>query len=92
MNKYPVNILLTKLETRPDAEYPQEEKYPSKTTVMKGLMWEFSLPKVGERFVVLVSKMSSMFCTSILEKVENIDEKTMLLTTLNSVYRLEILD
>lgn len=92
MNKYPVNISLTKLETRPDAEYPQEEKYPSNSTVKTGLMWEFSLPKVGEPFAVKESKMWSKYNTSTIEKIDVIDENTMLLTTLNSVYKLKILD
>lgn len=89
MNKYPINITLTKLKTLELAEYPQEEKYPSGISY-SGLMWEFSLPKVGERFSVKESKMWSKFNTSIVKHIENIDDKTIILTTLNSKYKLEI--
>jgi hypothetical protein len=92
MNKYPVNITLTKLETRSDAEYPQEEKYPSITTIRHGLMWDWSMPKVGEQFNVKESKMWSKFTTSRIEKIDIVNENEMLLTTLNSVYKLEILN
>lgn len=87
---YPVNITLTKLETLKDAEHPQEEKYPSGSTVRTGLMWEFSLPKIGESFEVKESKMWSSFHTSRIIDIEHIDDKTMILTTKNSKYKLEL--
>ena len=89
--KYPVNIRLTKLKTLEDAEYPQEERFPSSTTIKEGLMWAFSKPKVGKRFPVLQSKMSALFVTSLVKKITKIDSNTSILKTLNSEYKLEIL-
>lgn len=92
MNRnYPVNIKLTKLKTLEDAKYPQEEKYPSDgSTVREGLMWEFSLPKHGQSFNVMQSKMYPSFRTSIVFEIEEIDKNIMILTTMNSKYKLEI--
>lgn len=90
LDQYPKNITLTKLETLSDAEYPQEERYPSNSTVKHGLMWKFSLPKHGQSFSVLRSKLYPSFRTSIVFGIEKIDKNTMILTTMNSKYKLEI--
>lgn len=88
--EYPLNITLTKIETRADSRHSQEEKYPSGVFQKRGLMWEFTKPKVGEAFHVNESKLWSNYRTSKVEKIETIDEYTMMLTTENSVYKLEI--
>ena len=87
---YPKKIKLTKLETLKDALYPQEIKYPSKKTIIEGYMWEYSLPKLNEAFLVFESKRIMIFHTSLLKNIEKIDENTMILTTLNSKYELKI--
>lgn len=87
---WPKNITLTKLSTRKDAKFPQEQKYPSFHTKRSGFMWEFSQPKVGNNFFVLIGKLNPIFVTSIVENIEIINEDLSILTTENSVYELKI--
>jgi hypothetical protein len=89
---WPVKIILTKLKTREDAEYPQEDRFPSNTTIREGFMWEYSQPVVGECFFVLRGKMHFTFKTSLVQSIENIDKNTLILNTLNSVYELKIIE
>lgn len=89
MEDFPKKIILQKINTLEDAEYPQKEKYPDGTQ-RKGLMWEFSKPKVGEAFLVLVSKMSPIFHTSIVQEIINETDKEIKFKTLNSTYLLKI--
>jgi len=89
--EYPKYITLIKLKTLKGAKHPQEEKYPSDgSTVRDGLMWEFSLPKVGESFAILLSKMNASFITSEIKEIEKVNDNLIILTTLNSKYKLEI--
>ena len=43
---WPVYITLTKLSTRDDAEYPQEDRFPSLSTVKQGYI------VTGKRFLM----------------------------------------
>lgn len=90
---YPVNILLSKINTREDAEHPQKEKYPNGTE-RRGLMWEHTLPKIGEPFMVAESKLYAHFMTSPVEDLLSFDtiENTIEFRTVNSEYRLTIID
>ncbi len=88
--KYPLNITLTKIETRDDAKHSQEEKYSSGVFSVKGLMWEFSEPKVGEIFSVNESKLWAKYLTSVVESIEVVNDHTMIIKTVNSKYKLEI--
>lgn len=88
--KYPLNIDLFKEETREDAEYPQEQKYPSGTIVSTGLMWGHSLPKVDECFYVHYSKLAYYFRTSIVKEILETTPDYIRFKTLNSVYRINI--
>jgi len=87
---YPVNITLTKLKTLKDAPYPQEDKYPSQSTVIKGLMFEHTIPEIGRSFSVHISKLAFIFHTSIITRIKKVSDNEMILTTLNSKYKLEI--
>ena len=87
---WPVYITLTKLSTRDDAEYPQEDRFPSLSTVKQGYMWEYTQPKVGECFYVHQSKLYSNFRTSLVQEIKEINKNTIHLTTLNSVYELKL--
>jgi len=84
---YPVNIELQKLETLPDAQIPQERKFPSLDTVRMGLMWEHTLPQVGQRFMVMSGKTWPTFVTSKVVDIEDVEEGKII-TTLNSKYKL----
>ena len=82
-------INLIKLETLPNAEYPQEDKYSSGEIVKKGLMFPHSIPKVGECFYVHKLQLGSMFRTSLVQSVEEIEDG-YIITTINSKYKIEI--
>lgn len=84
---YPKEITLIKINTREDAEQPQKEKYPDGTE-RNGLMWEFSKPKVGESFMVLISKLLPTFITSPVTEILEKTEKQIIFKTINSTYRL----
>jgi len=87
-----MKIRLIKQETLKSAPYPQEDKYPSKTTVREGYMFAHTKPRVGYPFVVYASKLAPIFHTSNVQKIEHLDALTMTLTTTNSVYQLQILE
>lgn len=87
----PWNILLSKVETRDDAEYPQEEKYPSGKTRREGLMWSFTLPEVGKRFGVHISKIIPHFLTSEVTAILEDKPSYIVFKTINSIYKVEIL-
>ena len=82
-------INLIKLETLSNAEYPQEDKYPSGEIVKKGLMFPYSLPKVNECFHVYHGKLQPVYRTSLVQSVEKIEDG-YIITTLNSKYKIEI--
>lgn len=86
----PDRIILRKLSTRDDAESPQKEKYPDGTE-RKGFMWDFSKPKVGSRFYVLIDKLTPYFITSPVEEILEEREDKIVFKTLNSTYEIEIL-
>lgn len=88
---YPKNIVLTKLNTLPEAEYPQPEKYPDGTE-RSGLMWEHTLPTVGKPFYVLTSKMWDSLRTSPITEILSQTEEEVVFKTLNSTYKLSILN
>lgn len=69
-------IKLTKLTARPDAKYPQLEKYPEGSS-REGLM--IGEPEVGESFYV------DNFGTSVVQEI--IDENTF--KTMNTFYKWE---
>lgn len=87
-----MRIKLIKQKTLKNAPYPQEDKYPSKTTVREGYMFTHTQPRVGYPFVVYASKLIPTFHTSTVQKIEHLDALTMTLTTTNSVYQLQILE
>ena len=87
---YPVNITLTKLKTLKDAPYPQEKRFPSGSTVINGIMFEHTTPEIGKGFNVHTSKLFSHFHTSVVTGIEKINENELILTTLNSQYKLKI--
>jgi hypothetical protein len=77
------NITLIKLETLDDALHPNKEKH-----IKKGIMWDYSRPKVGQSFAVLESKMHALFVTSIVQKIISDDESGIVFKTLNSLYKI----
>lgn len=84
---YPVNIVLKKLNTLEDAEYPQKEKYPDGYEKL-GLMWEHNKPKVGEPFLVLTAKTCPTFHTSTVIEILEEKDNSIIFKTLNSMYQL----
>ena len=84
---YPKNITLIKLNTLEEAEYPQRERYPNGTE-RTGLMWEFSEPKVGERFCVLAGKLSLTFRTSPVQEILSKTDNSIVFKTINSIYKI----
>lgn len=87
--EYPVNIELYKIETLENAEYPQEEKYPSGTVLKTGFMWEHTKPKVGEDFYIYQSKLYSNFRTSIITEIIEETNEYIIFKTLNSKYKVK---
>lgn len=81
------NITLIKLQTLEEALHPQKEKYPD-GSIHKGIMWEYSRPKVGQSFAVLKSKMHALFVTSIVQEIISDDESGIVFKTLNSLYKI----
>jgi hypothetical protein len=81
-----MKVTLTKLETLENADFPQEDKYPSKTTVKEGFIDEENMPQIGKTFYMEIDK--GIFHTSTIKDIEELDDHTMILTTLNSKYRL----
>lgn len=86
--EYPKNIRLLKLETLPDALYPQEDKYASGQVISQGLMWEWSKPEVGEGFQVHIGKLNPIFRTSTVVEIINDDKIGIEFKTLNSRYKI----
>jgi hypothetical protein len=84
-------INLIKLETLSTAKYPQEDKYPSGKIVAKGLMWNWSKPKVNECFNVYHAKLKPVFKTSLVKNIEEIEDG-YIITTINSKYKIEIVN
>jgi hypothetical protein len=82
-------INLIKLETLSTAEYPQEDKYPSGNIIAKGLMWNWSKPKVNECFNVYHAKPNPVYKTSLVQSIEEIEDG-YIITTINSKYKIEI--
>jgi hypothetical protein len=77
------NITLIKLETLDDALHPNKEKH-----IKKGIMWDYSRPKVGVGFDVLESKMYARFTTSPVTEIISDDESGIVFKTLNSLYKI----
>ena len=84
------NIELIKLSTRVDAEYPQEDRYPSGTTVAIGYMFKHSEIKVGEPFYVMGDKLHAIFRTSIVTRILEETKDNIKFETLNSIYNILI--
>jgi hypothetical protein len=84
-----MKVKLTKLETLEEAEFPQEDKYPSKTTVKEGFMAAEHMPQIGEAAYIQDELGRIKFHTSTVRDIEEVDNHTMILTTLNSKYRLD---
>lgn len=87
--EYPINIELYKLETLEDAEYPQEEKYPSGTVLKTGLMWEHTKPKIGDNFYIYQYKLYCNFRTSIITEIIEETKEYIIFKTLNSKYKVK---
>lgn len=85
------NIELFKEETRKDAQIPQEEKYPSKTVLSIGVMWDWTIPVVGEAFHVMYDKTTPKFHTSIVTEIISESEEAIKIKTRNSIYTIKIL-
>lgn len=79
------------METLKTAESPQEEKYPSDSTVREGFMYEDSQPKVGHNFYVQGEKPGKMFQTSDVAAIQKVNTNQMIILTRNSRYQLDIL-
>lgn len=92
--EYPKNIQLFKVETREDAEVDQELKYPSGTIIKEGLMWEHTLPKVGDQFYVYVGKLYPSFHTSTVVEINSVDmnKGVVAFKTKNSKYEIRWYD
>lgn len=73
--------MLKKLETKSDAEHPQEEKYPSGEVIRCGKMLE--VPKVGSRFFVVADPAMKSLQTS---TIVSVSEDGSTFETLNSRY------
>ena len=80
------NIKLFKVNTRDDAEVPQEGKYPSNTVLKIGKMLNISKPKVGVGFVILSPQNYPIFHTSKVVEILEETDKNIKFKTLNSVY------
>lgn len=89
-DKFPINIELHKISTRPDAQYPQEERFPSNTCIAVGLMWEWTLPKVGSSFLVMYNKLNHNLSTSIVEEILEETTTNIKFKTINSIYNIII--
>jgi len=81
------NITLTKIQTLDNALTPNKEKYPD-VSIHKGIMWDYSRPKVGKSFNVLESKMYARFTTSPVQEIISDDESGIVFKTLNSLYKI----
>jgi hypothetical protein len=79
-----------KLETLENAEYPQEEKYPSGSEVSSGLMWKFTEPVVGEQFKVHYGKLYHHFHTSTVTEILEKTSSNIKFKTKNSIYNILI--
>ena len=88
--KYPKYIELYKIETLDDAECPQEEKYPSKTIIKAGFMWEHTLPKIDKEFYIFQSKTFPIFKTSIVKEIIEKTDEYIIFKTVNSKYKINI--
>lgn len=104
MNKeifFPYKATLTKIGVIGSSTTHQLDKYPIGYTKV-GLVWNFNYPRVNEPFQLHESKLYPIFKTttvkeiieiedSIIESDAEIENKIILtLTTLNSVYQLEL--
>lgn len=85
--KFPLNVTLTKLNTRDDAYIPQRDKYPDGYAKI-GLMWEHSVPKVGESFVLYYDKLTSIFHTSLVQEITSELPGEIVFKTMNSTYKI----
>jgi hypothetical protein len=77
---------LLKLETRPDAEYPQEDKYPSGEVICFGEV----VGGVEPGKSVLMIKLDSFggFATSVVKEIEEEAPNFVQFKTINSRYKL----
>lgn len=80
-------VQLYKLETKANAEFPQEWKYPSNTVIAEGFMYDHTIPVEGKQFYLYKNKLSPFFQTSIVEKVIK-NEKGYYIETINSKYQI----
>lgn len=85
-----MNIKLIKLETRTDAAYPQEDKYPSGNCIAIGHMWEHTFPEKGKMFYVWINKVTPKFRTSFVEEIISSSEDEIVFKTENSLYKILI--
>lgn len=85
-------IQLLKIATREDANYGQEERYPSGTVIKTGYMDDDTRPKIGEPFIVYTVRLWDGLRTSIVESINNIDDNTIEIKTLNSIYHIQIIE
>lgn len=77
---------LTKLETRADARLPQEDRYPS-GMVRVGTLER--LPVIGKGVSLIGNKIGKLFRTSVVEDIEELSDKEWIITTVNSMYKIE---
>lgn len=80
-------VTLTKINILEEAQYPQKEKYPDGMEV-QGYMYQFSKPKVGERYTLLKSKVWPIFVTSEVTEVIKDTLGEIVFKTLNSTYKI----
>ena len=82
-------VKLIKLETLSDAPYPQEEKYPSFTTVKEGYIPEDYVPVLGDVYYIFSQHSFPIFHTSTIKAIVDVQPNVKVITTLNSRYRIE---
>ena len=81
-----MNAELLKLETRQDAEYPQEDKYPSGEVICVGEV--VKEPEVGFPVYMIKQDRPGGFKTSTVVEIEEDTEEYTQFKTRNSRYRL----
>ena len=85
--KWPIKIALFKESTREDAKHPQEDEYPSGSVLSEGYMWDYTQPKLGNKFYVMESKLYPNFRTSSIQEILETTDEYIRFRTKNSVYK-----
>lgn len=84
-----MKVELFKEETRSDAEYPQEQKYPSGAIIATGYLLDDELPKVESMFF-MERVNGRWFRTSTVKEILEETKEYIRFKTRNSIYRLTL--